>query len=334
MRFTAAALRDRERSGDVDLGLARAQHEVRGRLVRALPARAALRVQGRPGGAAGSCRAVDGGRARCEAQARGVEVRVVRRLPALAAGLRGRAARRWPTRSRSPTSWKRPGRRSKDPTTSRSSRVRSPRRTTPQRIREIRARSRRLDHDRRVRDRRRHPGAAQLRRRRRLRRGRLRDARVHLDARATRPVAATTCMSTSSSRAARSDKRQLLEVISAFLNGRRPAIASHSVCIECKRARQRVRDGRPRHALPRARHARRLRGALPHLPPRLLRLLRADGGPERCARWPAGSRTTGDPDVRRRLRLFYANAPGFREDEPWTDRRVGGSPSRARARRG
>jgi sulfhydrogenase subunit delta len=32
------------------------------------------------------------------------------------------------------------------------------------------------------------------------------------------------------------DKRQLLEVISAYLNERRPAVASHSVCIECKRA--------------------------------------------------------------------------------------------------
>lgn len=31
------------------------------------------------------------------------------------------------------------------------------------------------------------------------------------------------------------DKRQLLEVISAFLAGRRPSIAQHSVCIECKR---------------------------------------------------------------------------------------------------
>lgn len=30
------------------------------------------------------------------------------------------------------------------------------------------------------------------------------------------------------------DKRQLLEVISAFLAGRKPAIASHSVCVECK----------------------------------------------------------------------------------------------------
>ncbi|MDR3473104.1 MAG: oxidoreductase [Devosia sp.] len=31
------------------------------------------------------------------------------------------------------------------------------------------------------------------------------------------------------------NKRQLVEVISAFLTGRKPAIASHSVCIECKR---------------------------------------------------------------------------------------------------
>jgi sulfhydrogenase subunit delta len=31
------------------------------------------------------------------------------------------------------------------------------------------------------------------------------------------------------------DKHQLLEVISAFLNERRPAVASHSVCVECKR---------------------------------------------------------------------------------------------------
>jgi coenzyme F420-reducing hydrogenase gamma subunit len=31
------------------------------------------------------------------------------------------------------------------------------------------------------------------------------------------------------------DKHQLLEVITAFLTGRRPQIASHSVCVECKR---------------------------------------------------------------------------------------------------
>ena len=31
------------------------------------------------------------------------------------------------------------------------------------------------------------------------------------------------------------DKRQLLEVISAFLNHRRPRVRAHSVCVECKR---------------------------------------------------------------------------------------------------
>ena len=31
------------------------------------------------------------------------------------------------------------------------------------------------------------------------------------------------------------DKRQLLEVIGAYLAGRKPSIASHSVCVECKR---------------------------------------------------------------------------------------------------
>jgi coenzyme F420-reducing hydrogenase gamma subunit len=31
------------------------------------------------------------------------------------------------------------------------------------------------------------------------------------------------------------NKHQLLEVVSAYLNERRPAIPSHSVCIECKR---------------------------------------------------------------------------------------------------
>ncbi len=32
------------------------------------------------------------------------------------------------------------------------------------------------------------------------------------------------------------DRRQLLEVIAAFLHGRRPGIRGHSVCVECKRA--------------------------------------------------------------------------------------------------
>ena len=32
------------------------------------------------------------------------------------------------------------------------------------------------------------------------------------------------------------DRRQLLEVINAFLHGRKPGIPGHSVCLECKRA--------------------------------------------------------------------------------------------------
>jgi coenzyme F420-reducing hydrogenase gamma subunit len=44
------------------------------------------------------------------------------------------------------------------------------------------------------------------------------------------------------------NKRQLLEVITAFLHGRRPAVPPHSVCIECKRGGNvcvMVADGTP-----------------------------------------------------------------------------------------
>ena len=90
-------------------------------------------------------------------------------------------------------------------------------------------------HDRRVRDGGRHPGAAQLRRRRGLRRRRLRDARVHLDARDSTAISEHVQVDYEL-QGCPIDKRQLLEVISAFLNERRPAIAAHSVCVECKRA--------------------------------------------------------------------------------------------------
>ena len=72
--------------------------------------------------------------------------------------------------------------RSRTATTSRSWRARSPPPHDAERIREIRARSRRVVSHRRVRHRRRHPGAAQLRRRRGLRVGRLRQPAVHLHA--------------------------------------------------------------------------------------------------------------------------------------------------------
>ncbi len=84
------------------------------------------------------------------------------------------------------------------------------------------------------------------------------------------------------------NKRQLLEVISAFLNERRPGDLVEQRLHGVQAPRQRVRDGRARHALPRARHPRRLRRALPLLRPRLLRLLRADGDAQHGRRCPAG----------------------------------------------
>src|SRR4029078_8747831 len=76
------------------------------------------------------------------------------------------------------------------------------------------------------------------------------------------------------------DKHQLLEVISAYLHGRKPNVPHHAVFIECKprgtrhrgrapcgvhrvqAARQRLRRGRARHAVPGAGDPRRLRRAV------------------------------------------------------------------------
>ena len=56
--------------------------------------------------------------------------------------------------------------------------------------------------------------------------------------------------------------------------------------------RNRLRDGRARHALPRARHPGRLRRHLPVLPPRLLRLLRPDGVAEHRLASATGGRSS------------------------------------------
>ena len=102
-------------------------------------------------------------------------------------------------------------------------------------------------------------------------------------------------------------KAQLVEALSALLAGRRPNLATGSVCAECKAPGDRVRGRRPRHALPRARDPGRLRCHLPRLSPGLLRLLRAHGVTEhRVPRPPmevAGSRRARPrprlPDVQR-----------------------------------
>ena len=109
------------------------------------------------------------------------------------------------------------------------------------------------------------------------------------------------------------NKRQLLEVISAYLNERRPAIESHSVCIECKRADNvcvMVAHGTP--CLGPVTHA-----GCGALCPSYHRGCYGCFGPmeDPNARSLAGwLQDHGDPDVRRRLRLFYANSPAFREE--------------------
>ncbi len=69
-------------------------------------------------------------------------------------------------------------------------------------------------------------------------------------------------------------KAQLVEVLGAFLRGRRPNIPTYSVCLECKRRGTvcvMAAHGTPCLGTG---HPGRLRGALPVVPARLLRLLR------------------------------------------------------------
>ena len=103
------------------------------------------------------------------------------------------------------------------------------------RIQEIRARLEGARHDRRLRHRRRHPGAEQLRRRRRVHRRWSTPRRsTSRRSRTSTPISAHVPVDFEL-HGCPIDKRQLLEVISAFLHGRRPSIPTTSVCIECKR---------------------------------------------------------------------------------------------------
>ncbi len=75
------------------------------------------------------------------------------------------------------------------------------------------------------------------------------------------------------------NKAQLLEVISAYLAGRKPAIAAAQCLHRVQAARCRL-CSRARHALPGAGDTRRMRRDLPGLPARVLWVLRAHGEPE------------------------------------------------------
>jgi sulfhydrogenase subunit delta len=118
------------------------------------------------------------------------------------------------------------------------------------------------------------------------------------------------------------DKRQLLEVIGAFLGGRRPAIAGHSVCIECKRRGNvcvMVAHGTP------------CMGPVTHagcgaLCPSYDRGCYGCFGPmetpntESLTSW---MRTLGaeTPDLVRRYRMLYNSAEPFREESESLERR-------------
>ena len=112
--------------------------------------------------------------------------------------------------------------------------------TTPhdaERIREVRAQSRRLVTIGACATSGGHPGAAELRRRRRVRLRRLCRARATSRRSSTSTPISANVHVDFELQGCPVNRHQLLEVISAFLNERQPGgRQSHSVCIECKRA--------------------------------------------------------------------------------------------------
>jgi coenzyme F420-reducing hydrogenase gamma subunit len=110
------------------------------------------------------------------------------------------------------------------------------------------------------------------------------------------------------------NKRQLLEVVSAFLHGRRPNIAAHSVCVECK-----IRGnvcvlvtGTP--CLGPVTHA-----GCGALCPSYARGCYGCYGPSEAPNTSGlatGLRAAGciDVDLKRLFRSFNANAPAFKEE--------------------
>jgi len=111
------------------------------------------------------------------------------------------------------------------------------------------------------------------------------------------------------------DRRQLLEVISAFLNGRAPAVPSHSVCVECKsRGNVCVMVARGTPCLGPITHA-----GCGALCPSCDRGCYGCFGPMETPNAPALTRALlagGEtpPSLVRLLRTFNANAPAFRAE--------------------
>ena len=112
------------------------------------------------------------------------------------------------------------------------------------------------------------------------------------------------------------DRRQLLEVLSAYLNERRPAIVSHSVCMECKRRGTvcvMVAHGTP--CLGPVTHA-----GCGALCPAYHRGCYGCFGPKETPNtaslsgWSSEHLGVEGPDLLRVYRTFNTNAPAFREE--------------------
>jgi coenzyme F420-reducing hydrogenase gamma subunit len=117
------------------------------------------------------------------------------------------------------------------------------------------------------------------------------------------------------------NKAQLLEVLSAYVNERRPAIAGHSVCLECKRAGNvcvMVARGTP--CLGPVTHA-----GCGALCPSYHRGCYGCYGPMEAPNAASLSRWVGDhgsdeAEIVRSYRLFYANAEPFRSESEARER--------------
>ena len=303
MRYVADALDRARRPAGPGAALDGAQHALRRRPVRPLPAARVPRLRRRPG-----LRARPGAAAaRHEGAVMDLEdPRRARSWPsgsspaATAASSPCSTARTScsgsPVRSRSPTSRRRRGPWSRAPTTSPSSRARSPRPDDLQRIQEVRAASRRLVTI----------GACATA-------GGIQALRNFADvAEFTAAVyahpeyIATLDRSTPISahvevdfelRGCPIDRAQLLEVIAAFLHRRRPRAPRRERVHGVQAARQHLRHRRARDALPRSGHPCRVRRAVPVVRPRVLRVLRAGRDGQHARPWHGGCASSACPSA-------------------------------------
>jgi sulfhydrogenase subunit delta len=111
------------------------------------------------------------------------------------------------------------------------------------------------------------------------------------------------------------NKYQLLELVNAFLNKRKPVIPSYSVCLECKRMGNICVMVASRHALFRAGDTRWMWSDLPFISSRMLWMLWSQGIGQYAslAEW-LKTLNVGEDDLVRAFRGFNAYADPFRKE--------------------